>query len=118
MYTFSNRLKIGSIVLMALGVIGLGIGFVSAPSTVEEAKAIVASHGDGHGEAHASRYVEAHGGELHDAAHDEHVLHQLQNRPWSAFYVAAFFFFMIALGALAFYASTTGLAGRLVPDAV
>ena len=46
-----------------------------------------------------------HGAEaVHDSAHDEHLLHQLQNRPWSALYVAAFFFFMIALGVLAFYA--------------
>ena len=47
--------------------------------------------------------VEAHGGD-HDASHDEHLLHQLQNKPWAALYVAAFFFFMIALGVLAFYA--------------
>jgi len=106
MYTFSNRLKIGSIILMALGLLGLGVGFVSAPSTVEEAKAMVAAqddgHGGGHGEeaAHAASADEAH----HDDAHDEHLLHQLQNRPWSALYVAAFFFFMIALGVLAFYA--------------
>jgi hypothetical protein len=36
--------------------------------------------------------------------HGEHLLHQLQNKPWAAVYVAAFFFMMIALGALAFYA--------------
>jgi len=36
--------------------------------------------------------------------HYEHVLHQYHNKPWAAIYVAAFFFFMIALGALAFYA--------------
>ena len=36
--------------------------------------------------------------------HLEHVLHQMLNRPLSALYVASFFFFMIALGALAFYA--------------
>ncbi len=36
--------------------------------------------------------------------HAEHVQHQIANRPWSALYVAAFFFMMIALGALAFYA--------------
>ena len=52
MYTFSNRLKIGSLILMALGLLGMGIGFVSAPSTVEEAKAMVASHDDGHGGGH------------------------------------------------------------------
>jgi hypothetical protein len=107
MYTFSNRLKIASFILMAVGVLGIGIGFMAAPGTVEEAKAIVAGHGDGHGDAHA--VTEGHGdgvghGEAHNAAHDEHVLHQLQNKPWAALYVAAFFFFMIALGVLAFYA--------------
>ncbi len=115
MYTFSNRLRIGSFIAMAVGLLFLGIGFVSAPSTVEEAKAMVASaHGDGHGGGHAEEAT-AHGeeqghgaaaahGEEHDASHDTHLLHQLQNRPWSALYVAAFFFFMIALGVLAFYA--------------
>ena len=81
---------------MALGIIGLGIGFVSAPSTVEDAKAIVAAQAGGHGDAHGAEAA-------HSTEHYEHVLHQLQNRPWSALYVAAFFFFMIALGVLAFY---------------
>ena len=36
--------------------------------------------------------------------HVEHVLHQLQNKPWSALYVACIFFMLIAVGALAFYA--------------
>ena len=40
----------------------------------------------------------------HHMSHDEHVFHQLANRPWAALYVAAFFFFMISLGTLAFYA--------------
>ncbi len=40
----------------------------------------------------------------HDDEHAEHVQHQLENRPWAALYVAAFFFMMIALGVLAFYA--------------
>ncbi|MCM4162687.1 MULTISPECIES: quinol:cytochrome C oxidoreductase [unclassified Arenibacter] len=107
MYTFSNRLKIASFILMAVGVLGIGIGFMAAPSTVEEAKAIVAGHGDGHGDAHA--VTEGHGaemehGEAHDASHDEHLLHQLQNKPWASLYVAALFFMMIALGTLAFYA--------------
>ncbi len=121
MYTFSNRLKIGSFIAMAVGLICLATGFLSAPSTVEEAKAMVASahddgHGGGHGEEASSHAAEGdhaekdtHGeaaahGEEHDASHDEHLLHQLQNRPWSALYVAAFFFFMISLGVLAFYA--------------
>jgi len=122
MYTFSNRLKIGALVAMALGFLCLGYGFISAPGTVEEAKAIMAAshddgHGGGHGEAtgheegHEADYMEKSGhgaaaehGEDHGAAHDEHVFHQMQNRPWSALYVAAFFFFMISLGVLAFYA--------------
>ncbi|MGB5437628.1 MAG: quinol:cytochrome C oxidoreductase [Maribacter sp.] len=111
MYTFSSRLKMASFILMIVGLLGIGIGFMSAPSTVEEAKAMVASHDEGHGDtqtadashAAADGHGEAHA-EGHDAAHDEHVLHQLQNKPWAALYVAAFFFFMIALGALAFYA--------------
>ncbi|WP_372973942.1 quinol:cytochrome C oxidoreductase [Muriicola sp.] len=123
MYTFSNRLKIGAIVLMALGILGMGVGFVSVPSTPEEAKAMVAAHDDGHGDSHAeesdhpatvSEHPDAaeHPAEdaghaaatEHGASHDEHLMHQLQNRPWSALYVAAFFFFMISLGVLAFYA--------------
>jgi hypothetical protein len=117
MYTFSNRLKIGSLILMALGLLGMGIGFVSAPSTVEEAQAMVsASHDDGHGGGHEEAATSSEHPSEHPAAdshaeegehgadHGEHLLHQLQNRPWSALYIAAFFFFMIALGVLAFYA--------------
>ncbi len=108
MYTFSNRLKIGSLILMALGLVGMGIGFVSAPSTVEEAKSMVAAHDDGHGGGHGEATHEAtgtaaHADDAHASDHDEHLLHQLQNRPWSATYVALFFFFMISLGVLAFY---------------
>ncbi len=119
-YTFSNRLKIGSYIAMALGLIMLAAGFMSTPASVEEAKAMVAaSHADGHGghgeesaaaghdttDTHDASHGEGeHAAAGHDAAHDEHVYHQLKNRPWSALYVAAFFFFMIALGVLAFYA--------------
>lgn len=157
MYTFSNRLKIFSLVLMLLGAIGLGVGFLSAPSTVEEAQAkLESAHGDGHGGDHSSGHLfaqeqedhgetphaaqegehdaeesrstdtghgeEAHHGDDHSAAaghhgedhgdahgehsdHDgEHLLNSMKNRPWSAFYAGAFFFFMISLGVLAFYA--------------
>ncbi|MEM9142187.1 MAG: quinol:cytochrome C oxidoreductase [Bacteroidota bacterium] len=117
MYTLSNRLKMSSIILMVVGVLGLGYGFLAMPGSVEEAKAMVASHGDGHhggdshgenthhGDAHANDAAHmADHGESHSASHDEHLLHQLRNRPWAALYVAAFFFFMISLGVLAFYA--------------
>ncbi|MFY0602797.1 MAG: DUF4779 domain-containing protein [Flavobacteriaceae bacterium] len=49
--------------------------------------------------------ADAHHGEDHDAAHAEHVFHQLQNKPWSSFYVALIFFLGISLLVLAFYAS-------------
>ena len=94
---------------MIFGAIGLTYGFLSAPSTVEEAKAMVAdAHGAGHGDSHGEtthHEADAHHNEAgHDSSHDEHLLHQLQNKPWAALYVAALFFMMIALGALAFYA--------------
>lgn len=120
-YTFSNRLKIGSFIAMGLGLLMLAYGFISTPSSPEEALAMVAAaHGDGHGahgqeDGHGDSHEGAasHGGEHaeqaghdegHSASHAEHVYHQLKNRPWSALYVAAFFFFMISLGVLAFYA--------------
>jgi hypothetical protein len=122
MYTFSNKLRNLAFAFMAIGLAGLVYGFLSAPKTVEDAKAMVATehHEAGHGEEHADKAhaeesthnahqkedhaAEAAHGEEHDASHDEHLLHQLQNKPWAALYVAAFFFFMIALGTLAFYA--------------
>ena len=58
MYTFTQRLKIITYVLMGLGLIGLTIGFLNAPSTVAEAQAMVADahggHGGDHGDDHAA----------------------------------------------------------------
>ena len=111
MYTLPKKLKLFAIAFMVVGAIGMIAGFLSAPKTTAEVKEMMASHhGDGHGEtvedvSHGDNLGEvnedAHGGE---DAHYEHVLHQMQNRPWSALYIASFFFFMIALGTLAFYA--------------
>jgi len=156
-YTFPARLKIFSIVLMAVGFFGLAYGFLAAPKTVAEAQAMVAdAHHGGHGEeaahdSHATtadshqeaKHEDAHAAEGHssdEAAHGEehndhgeHLLHQLQNRPWAALYVAAFFFMMIPLGVLAFYAINRaaqagwsivlfrvmeGITGYLVPGAL
>ena len=68
-------------------------------------------HADGHHDTHDEDYNHDESHDAHDAhggghgdSHDKHLLHQLQNRPWAATYVAALFFMMIALGALAFYA--------------
>ncbi len=112
MYTLPNKLKVFAIVFMVVGAIGMISGFLSAPSSTAEVKEMMAAHhGEGHGEAATTAEThEAHGAEHGDVAHDseeahlEHTLHQMQNRPWSALYIASFFFFMIALGALAFYA--------------
>ena len=104
---------------MVVGFLGLVYGFLSMPSTVKEAQAMVAEvhHGDehqqeaAHGADHATDAEQentrgaSHEDNSHaDDAHGEHLLHQLQNKPWAALYVAAFFFFMISLGVLAFYA--------------
>lgn len=95
MYTISKNLKLTAIILMVVGAIGLIYGFINVPSSVEEVHEILASS-DAHG--HAD---EAH---AHDDEHAEHVFHQLQNKPWASIYTAALFFFLIAAGALAFYA--------------
>ena len=122
MYKFTKNIKIFSLTLIILGALGLGYGFYSAPSSVEEAKAMVSnSHEDSHGdeslshdidknevlhkkqEDHSnSSVLDSHSSE--DSSHDKHLLNQLQNRPWAALYVAALFFMMLSLGTLAFYA--------------
>ncbi len=155
MYQFSGKLKMFSIILIALGIAGITYSFLSAPKTEKEALEILAkqnAHGDGHGDSHdvkkdahhdndgnadhakkdehkaetheevaidsthydkakkeahkvdAHASTDAHGGD-HDAKHGEHVLHQMQNRPWSAVYVSLLFFLGISLLVLAFYAA-------------
>ena len=116
MYTISNRLKIFSISLIILGALGWSYSYVNSHKSLEEVKEILAyesSHGDSHGDSHE---VTNHGSESNDDSHSElshhsnedihaeHVMHQIHNRPYAALYVAAFFFMMIALGVLAFYA--------------
>ncbi len=129
MYTFSSKLKTFSFVLMAIGLLGIGYGFYTAPKDIKEVEAILSA--DSHGnhaaqEEHASSESIAHDAtsstdkghtetkatsskhELSaDAEHTEHlnhVLHQLQNKPWSALYVACIFFMLVSLGVLVFYA--------------
>ncbi|QCE41581.1 quinol:cytochrome C oxidoreductase [Psychroserpens sp. NJDZ02] len=131
MYTFSNRLKIVSLVLIIVGAILWGTGYYTAHHVSQDDVKIMlaeeASHG-GHGGGHAAvadthateeahhdgehadtaHAVTGHAEDTHATdhgdAHAEHVMHQIHNRPYSALYIAAFFFMMIALGALAFYA--------------
>jgi len=107
---------------MIVGALGLVYGFIAAPSTIEDVKEMMASE-EGHHESADTKIVEGNThsanaeqvevengttasaqAEEHGDEHYEHLLHQLQNKPWAALYVAAFFFFMISLGVLAFYA--------------
>lgn len=117
MYTFSNKLKTFSFILMAVGILGIGYGFFNAPKDIHEVETLLAAenHG-GHGAvAHQDTQSseDAHG--VHNkvdeakvaAEHEEHlthVLHQLQNKPWAALYVACIFFLLLSMGVLAFYA--------------
>jgi len=170
MYTFSSKLKTFSFVLMIVGILGIGYGFLTAPKTIQDVETILkdeeAHHEGGHEAAaahHETTQAESHQAEVsvdsavtsheetaanakdsiavpaaneiaatpeaegshetaaagkvaehaesHEKAHAdehaehlEHVLHQLQNKPWAALYVACIFFMLIAMGALAFYA--------------
>ena len=112
---------------MILGATGLVLGFLNSPSTVSEAQQMVANshHNENHdsplnlhenfndenknlhnelsGDHYEKENPKVHKDDHHQD-HGEHLLHQLQNRPWAALYVAALFFFMIPLGVLAFYA--------------
>ncbi|MDI1257464.1 MAG: quinol:cytochrome C oxidoreductase [Flavobacterium sp.] len=171
MYTFSSKLKTLSFILMVLGALGIGYGFLTAPKNIEEVEAILKAqeghHGGGHAEgheaeapAHETHMVpeikateENHTDVSEEAAakpaevkladtisvvsiaadslketvavvadepaphhrvavvdehaehqkHLQHVLNQLQNKPWAALYVACIFIMLISLGALAFY---------------
>ncbi|MCX7551651.1 quinol:cytochrome C oxidoreductase [Xanthomarina sp. F2636L] len=120
MYTISNKLKTFSIALIILGLLGVGYGFMTSHKSFEEVETMLAEETSHHGGGHAADthvladeadHSESHQGVVGDehqvdehTKHVEHVQHQIANRPWSALYVAAFFFFMIALGVLAFYA--------------
>jgi len=117
MYTLSNRFKIFSLSLIILGSLGWFYSYSTSHLTLEEVKVLIAeeshhgSHSDDmhnmthqnekHHNEDSHHLDEAHG---HENEHAEHVLHQIHNRPYAALYVAAFFFMMISLGVLAFYA--------------
>lgn len=157
MYTFSSKLKTFSFILMAVGLLGIGYGFLTAPKDIQEVEKLLAaeSHGGAkheattsaesshaaisHSEAaeekimgeseealgttadsasvaesipvaivHAEAAVIKKVHEVNDEAehteHLNHVLDQLQNKPWSALYVACIFFMLVSLGVLVFYA--------------
>ena len=117
MYTLSNRFKIFSLSLIILGSLGWLYSYTASHLTLDEVKVLIdeeSHHGSHSDDMHNMNHQnekhhnedshqgdEAHG---HQDEHAEHVLHQIHNRPYAALYVAAFFFMMISLGVLAFYA--------------
>ena len=107
MYIFTNRLKLIAISLVFLGALGWGYSYVNSKKSLEEIKVMLAEE-DSHHETAAVTTEHMPGEhaavESHSDDHAEHVMHQTHNRPYAALYVAAFFFMMISLGALAFYA--------------
>ena len=124
MYILSNRLKVFSISLIIIGSLGWFYSYSTSHLTLDQVKELLAeeqhhgSHPDTnhsmetsnekhhnsdvhHQGDHNEHAQDVHG---HEDEHAEHVLHQIHNRPYAALYVAAFFFMMISLGVLAFYA--------------
>jgi Ni/Fe-hydrogenase subunit HybB-like protein len=59
MYTFSSKLKTLSIVLMILGILGIGYGFLNAPKNTADVEKILKEESEAH-----------HGGGHHEAAHE------------------------------------------------
>ena len=51
MYTFSSKLKMLSFILMILGILGIGFGFLTAPKTIQDVETILSS--EQHEGAHA-----------------------------------------------------------------
>lgn len=71
MYTFSSKLKTLSFILMAVGILGIGYGFLTAPKTIQDVEQILAdeaAHGHGgHGSGHGSESGH------HDGASDHKI---------------------------------------------
>jgi cell division protein FtsL len=105
MYTFSNKLKTFAIALMVLGILGMAYGFLTVPKDTHEVEQLLQSH-DSHSNDHKTEANSQSDNtdENDHKEHVEHVFHQMQNRPWSAFFISAIFFFMVSLLVLVFYA--------------
>ena len=71
MYTFSSKLKTLSFILMAVGVLGIGYGFLTAPKDIQDVEKLLAaeSHG-GHGEAKHEASTTAESEHESDATHN------------------------------------------------
>ncbi len=110
MYTFSNKLRNFSLILMILGFLGIVTGFLSVPKDINEVEKILTSQSNHHEVSKSddkntiSAPLDSKLKEQNNKEHLEHVFNQLKNKPWSALYVACIFFLLITLGVLVFYA--------------
>ncbi len=48
MYTFSSKLKTFSFILMVLGILGIGYGFLTAPKNIEEVENLLKKEASEH----------------------------------------------------------------------
>ena len=77
MYTFSSKLKTFSFVLMIIGILGIGYGFLTAPKTIQDVETILkeeeAHHEGGHEAASTHQAVSTHeAAATHEAVATEH----------------------------------------------
>lgn len=101
MYSFSPKLKLYSIILIVVGLLLFGIGYIlnhGLDSTKIESM-MTAVHNSGH---HTPTNSAELVGPQDQAAHLEHATHQIHNTPFSALLVASMLFFGISACALFF----------------
>ena len=77
MYTFSSKLKTFSFILMIVGILGIGYGFLTAPKDIQEVEKILAAneHGGHHAAAEGHEAAPAH--HEPEAAHAEAPAHEV-----------------------------------------
>lgn len=103
MYTIPSKLKLFAAIFMIVGAIGILAGFMSTPSLEEVTSGIEATYSSIDSSlAISASDTTASASEIEHQA--QHTHSQLKNKPWSAIYTAAIYFFMISLGSLTFYA--------------
>jgi len=105
MYQVSSKVRNLSFGLMIIGILLFVIGYVMNHHSETEIVPYIENFMKEHPEMYSGQHVSSsHHNPDHasHAEHIEHATHQLHNRPWSAFYIAAYLFFGISTTALFF----------------
>lgn len=130
MFEFTSKAKRWAYILIAVGLVGVVIGFMNNGSSHEshdgDGHAQTEAHADGHDD-HATGHDEhatheaGHGADVHGGHDDGHHAvdpHKQANRPWAGLFVNAIFFLGIGIGALFFlaiqYAAQVGWSAGLL----